>query len=242
MATHDDRTTTNLSGRDYFAAGRSASGGTRGAHHLDADHDDYATGYTERLAVEDPPSAGSDDPLFDDEKRRTRWHGGADFGLLVLRLFLGGTFLAHGAQHVFGMFGGPGPDGFARFLGQQGYQQTKILAMVNGITELASGALLVFGLLTPVAAAAVLAIMALAALTKLRNGFFAMGGGFELEAALAAMAFSLLFAGPGRVALDKGRSWFRHPVAAAWVFLLVAAGAAAGVYLFLHGVRGLNLK
>jgi putative oxidoreductase len=242
VATHDDRTTTNLPTRDYSAAGVSASGGTRGAHHLDADQDFTAHGYTERIAVEEPPNTGfADDDPFDEERRRTRWHGGADFGLLVLRLLLGGTFLAHGSQILFGTFKGPGTEGFARFLDQHGYQNAKVLALLAGSTELGSGALMVLGLLTPVAASAILGVMAHAAATKWSNGFFAANQGFELEVTLAAIAFGLLFIGPGRVALDNGRAWYRHPVASAWIFLLIAAGAAAGVYLAFHGFRGFHL-
>ncbi|GDY31848.1 DoxX family protein [Gandjariella thermophila] len=190
----------------------------------------------------DEPSLPEPEGRFgDDERPRTRWHGGADFGLLVMRLFLAGTFLAHGAQILFGTFQGPGPDGFARFLEQNGYQNTKILTMVTGSVELGSGALLVFGLLTPVAAAAILGVMANAAALKVGHGFFATAGGFELEAAIGVLAFGLLFTGPGRVSLDNGRVWYRHPVAFAWTFLVIAGAAAAGVYLAFHGYRGFRL-
>lgn len=188
----------------------------------------------------DEPSLA--EPAFGEEQRpRNRWHGGVDFGLLVVRLFLAGTFLAHGAQILFGAFGGPGPDGFARFLGQNGYQNATILTMVTGSMELGSGALLFFGLLTPVAAAGILAVMANAAALKVGNGFFATANGFELEAALGVMAFGLLFTGPGRASLDNGRIWYRHPVATAWIFLVIAAGSAVGIYLAFHGFRGFRL-
>jgi putative oxidoreductase len=194
-----------------------------------------------RPSYDDDPEPGPDESGFGEGRRRTRWHGGADFGLLVMRLFLAGTFLAHGAQILFGTFGGPGPDGFSRFLEQNGFQNTKILAMVTGSVELGSGALLVLGLLTPLAAAAIIGVMAIAAALKVGNGFFATANGFELEAAIAVMAFGLLFAGPGRVSVDNGRVWYRHPAATAWIFLVIGVAAAAGVYLAFHGYHGFRL-
>lgn len=172
-------------------------------------------------------------PDHEDEREPFGWNGGADLGLLVLRLALGGTFAAHGLQKVFGLFGGPGIDGFARFLEQSGFRQARILAWVTGVTELSGGALLVLGLFTPLAAAGVLGVVVNAVVLKWGNGFFGPKG-FELEAVLAAMAFAALFAGPGRVALDYGRSWFRHPVVSGFVFLLIAAGASAGVFFGLR--------
>ena len=90
---------------------------------------------------------------------RTRWNSGADLGLLILRLVLGGTFLAHGSQKLFGLFGGPGISGFAEGLAGYGYRAPEVLALVTGITETVGGALVVLGLVTPLAAAGLLGIM-----------------------------------------------------------------------------------
>ena len=108
-------------------------------------------------------------------RRPLAWNGGTDIGLLLLRLGIGGVVFAHGAQKVFGLWGGTGIAGFATNLEGLGYQQATTLSWLTGVTELIAGAFLVLGLLTPLAAAAVLAIMINAVLLKLGNGFFVTG-------------------------------------------------------------------
>lgn len=161
------------------------------------------------------------------ERWKPRWHAGADFGLLVLRLVIGGSLVAHGLQHLFGLLHGPGVHNYAIYLTQHGYLHDTAMAWLAGGTELGAGGLLVLGLLTPLAAAGALGIMAQAIMVMWRTGYF---GGFELPVAVAAAAFALLFAGPGRAALDRPTPWFRHPIAFAWIFLVVAIAASAAVW------------
>ncbi len=183
------------------------------------------TGYTPlEKSTEDSPAYG-DDP-FDDERKKFGWTAGPDIGLLGLRAVLGGIFVLHGLQKVFGLFGGPGINGFAQSLEKMGYRESVVLAWVTGVTELAGGALLVLGLFTPLAAAGLLAVMANVIALQYKGGFFGPNG-VELELALAGMAFAALFAGPGRAALDYNRSWFRHPLAAGFIALVLGAGGAA---------------
>ncbi|MDQ2586182.1 DoxX family protein [Saccharothrix yanglingensis] len=241
MATHDDRS--KASGGysdDGFYSTSSAGGG--GVHHFDDgttafgaqayDKDTQSfdsTGYTPVTTLDEPASHYDDE---DDERRPFGWSAGPDIGLLVLRLALGGAFVVHGSQKVFGLFGGPGVDGFANYLQSVGFREPRILAWVTGVTELAGGGLLVLGLFTPLAAAGVLGVMANVIALKYRGGFFAPNG-VELEVAYAAMAFGLLFAGPGRAALDYDRGWFRHALLAGFICLVLAAGAtAATLYVF----------
>ncbi|MBB5155402.1 DoxX family protein [Saccharopolyspora phatthalungensis] len=162
------------------------------------------------------------------------WNAGTDMGLLILRLAVGGIFLAHGAQKLFGVLGGPGPDRFAETLGDMGFHQNAVLALITGGTELGAGALLVLGLFTPLAGAGIVGLMASAIFVKLGAGFFAASGGFELEATLGALGLGLMFAGPGRVALDYGRAWFRRPVLFGFICLIIAAAAAAAVLILFH--------
>lgn len=163
------------------------------------------------------------------------WNSGADLGLLVMRMVLGTVFVAHGAQKVFGWFGGPGLDGFASQLTGLGFRQPDALSALTGYVELVGGFLIILGLFTPLAAAGLLGVAINAVWVKWAGGLFATVGGFEFELVLAAVAAGLAFTGPGRAALDRGRVWFRHPVAAGWFFLAVGAGAAVAVRLLLHG-------
>ena len=186
------------------------------------------TGYYE-APNEDSSLSAPEDRLAYDNAPVSRWHGGADFGLLILRIVLGGILGAHGLQKVFGLFDGPGIAEFARILGDQGYtSQTTVLAWVGGVTEIAGGALLILGLFTPAAAGALLAVTANAIFLTRTEGFFAHGGqGYEYYAALAGIALALLFTGPGRIAIDVNTPWRRKPVPFGIAFLILAAGAVA---------------
>ena len=167
-------------------------------------------------------------------RRPLAWNGGTDIGLLLLRLGIGGVVFAHGAQKVFGLWGGTGIAGFATNLEGLGYQQATTLSWITGVTELIAGAFLVLGLLTPLAAAAVLAIMINAVLLKLGNGFFVTGpkgsDAIELSLVLGLGAACLVLTGPGRIALDNGRAWHRRP--ASWGVLALVIGVAAAVLVY----------
>src|SRR3954451_13482554 len=136
----------------------------------------------------------------------SRWsdeNGGLDFGLLVLRLMLAVAMGAHGLMQVFGLFGGPGMAAFGTLLRGYGFSRNlEFLTWLTGITEVAGSVLLVVGLFTPLAAAALLGVGISAVRAKWAGGF-AGGAGFELEITLAAIAFALLLTGPGWYALDR---------------------------------------
>ncbi|MBO0876118.1 MAG: DoxX family protein [Pseudonocardia sp.] len=165
-----------------------------------------------------------------------RWHPGADLGLLVVRVVLGVIFLGHGAQKMFGSFGGPGLGGFGTFLAGNGYQQAPMLAGLTAVTELVGGALVLIGLLTPLAAAGLLAVMINVMCLKFGGGLFGTrgGAGYELELALAGMAATLILAGAGRLALDRLIPLFRRPLMSGVPCLLIAVGAAVAVRLLMH--------
>ncbi|WP_170206322.1 DoxX family protein [Halopolyspora algeriensis] len=203
------------------------------------DHRDLDVATFDDEAYSDPEMAwGYDVDQYDEPfpgREPLRWNAGADLGLLILRVTLGGVFMAHGAQKLFGLLGGPGPGGFARMLQQMGFRRNETLALVTGATELGGGALLVLGLFTPLAAAGLVGVMVNALAVKYGSGFFASSGGVEYELVLAGLALGLLFTGPGRAALDNGRSWFRRPLVAGFLGLAVAAAASATVFLLFHG-------
>jgi putative oxidoreductase len=126
-----------------------------------------------------------------------------NLALLVLRLIVGLTFSAHGAQKLFGAFGGPGLAGTERMVEKLRMRPTWLYARLVGTAEFAGGLLLAAGLLTAPAAAAVVAVMTVAVLTVHgRNGFFNSNGGFEFNLALVAAVFALAGIGAGAWSLD----------------------------------------
>jgi putative oxidoreductase len=125
-----------------------------------------------------------------------------DLGLLVLRLALGLTMAAHGAQKLFGWFGGGGIDGTGQFFAASGYPSPKAFAVVAGLSETLGGLGLVLGLLTPLAAAAVAGTLVNAIAVKWGGGFFAPQG-IEYELLIALGAVALALTGPGRIAFDR---------------------------------------
>ena len=69
---------------------------------------------------------------------------------------------------------------------------------------------------------------------KLPGPFFDQEGGYEYLVVLIAASLCLMFAGPGRVALDNGRAWFRHPLVSGFICLVIAAGSSAAVLILLR--------
>ncbi|QYJ17111.1 Putative oxidoreductase MhqP [Rubrobacter xylanophilus DSM 9941] len=132
-----------------------------------------------------------------------------DLALLVLRLVLGVIFVAHGAQKLFGSFGGPGLKGTAGFFEQLGIRPSYPMAVVVGAVEFFGGILAALGFLTPVAAVGLILVMLGAILTvHLRNGFFNQNGGYEFNLTLIGVALALLLAGAGSYSLDAAFGLF----------------------------------
>ena len=126
-----------------------------------------------------------------------------DLGLLILRLAVGLTLGAHGAQKLFGWFGGPGLSNTAPFFEQLGFVPGWRNALLAGLGEAVGGLLLALGFATPAAAAVVIAVMTVAAFAvHVQHGFFAHQQGYEYTFILSAAALSLAFAGPGAFSLD----------------------------------------
>ncbi|WP_205543968.1 DoxX family protein [Rubrobacter indicoceani] len=135
--------------------------------------------------------------------------GSVAVGLLVLRVFLGGILIPHGAQKLFGLFGGGGVKGTGAFFEQIGLKPGVALALAAGLAEFVGGILVILGFLTPLAALAIIGTMVVAALVAhVKNGFFATAGGYEYNLALAGMALVLVIAGAGAVSLDAALGLF----------------------------------
>src|SRR5688572_25929306 len=126
-----------------------------------------------------------------------------EIGLLVLRAVLGLTLAAHGAQKLFGWFGGYGLKGTGQWLESIGMVPGRVQALLDGLAETGGGVLLALGLLTPIAAGIVVAVMLVAAVTvHSKGGFFLSKGGYEYTLVLGLAALSLAFTGPGALSLD----------------------------------------
>lgn len=124
-------------------------------------------------------------------------------GLLILRLVVGGLIFGHGAQKLFGWFGGHGPDGTGGFFHSIGFRPGRPMAQLAGLTEIAAGASLVFGFLTPLGAAMLIGMMITAGLAvHWPNGLWNTEGGYELPLVNAAAGVCLAFTGAGRLSID----------------------------------------
>ncbi|MFM9373666.1 DoxX family protein [Streptomyces sp. Da 82-17] len=125
-----------------------------------------------------------------------------DLGLLAIRLGTGGVLAAHGAQKLFGWFGGGGLDGTAQAMEAMGFSPGRQSAIAAGLGEAGGGALLAIGAATPAAGAAAAGAMAGAVAVHRPAGFFAMQGGYEYPAYLGLVAAGVGLAGPGRYSFD----------------------------------------
>ncbi len=126
-----------------------------------------------------------------------------DLGLLVLRLGVGVPFSLHGFQKVLGWFGGGGLRSTAAWFASLGFGSGRAAAVMAGVGELAGGLGLALGLLTPLAAAAVIGTMTTAAFVNdSEHGFWSVNKGWELNGYLIVVATALAVAGPGTLSLD----------------------------------------
>lgn len=160
-------------------------------------------------------------------------HDRRDLGLLLLRLGIGGVVAAHGAQKLFGWFGGHGIEGTGRAMESMGYLPGKASATAAGVAEAGGGALLALGLATPAAGAAAAGAMVGAAAVHAPNGFFSQGGGYEYPALLALSTAGLAVTGPGRLSLDHALG---HVVNRGWM-VPVALGVTGAVTAAVVGTR-----
>jgi putative oxidoreductase len=122
---------------------------------------------------------------------------------LVLRLGLGVMFMAHGAQKAFGLFSGPGIDGFSKMLSGLGFSPALFWAYVGAYTELLGGLALVIGFPVRISSALLFIFMLVATLkVHLAKGFFLSGGGFEYNFIILSVLLALIIQGSGRLGVS----------------------------------------
>ena len=127
-----------------------------------------------------------------------------DGAALLLRGVLGFVFVAHGAQKLFGWFGGEGIDGTAAFFESLGIPAPHFFAVLVGLTEFCGGLLIVAGLLTVAVSVALIVDMVVAIATfNGANGFFSSNGGWELNFVLIGLLGALTLIGAGRWGIDR---------------------------------------
>lgn len=130
------------------------------------------------------------------------------YGILMLRVVLGAIMAAHGAQKLFGWFGGGGPSQTAGSFAKLGFQPPLLAALTAGVAEFGGGLLLAAGLVTPLAALAIAVVMLNAIATvHWRKGFWVMKGGYEFNLLILGASVSLAATGPGRFSLDALIGW-----------------------------------
>ncbi|MGN6169724.1 MAG: DoxX family protein [Solirubrobacteraceae bacterium] len=154
-------------------------------------------------------------------------------GRLFLRAVIGGVFVSHGAQKLFGWFGGHGLEATSQGFESMGMRPGRVHATAASVTEIASGTLELLGLATPLAASGITGVM-LTAINRVhkKNGFFNTDGGYEFNLVLIGAALALAEAGPGAPSLDSALGIDMY--GPGWALAALAAGAAgaAGAHLY----------
>jgi putative oxidoreductase len=154
-----------------------------------------------------------------------------DIGLLVLRLVLGGIFIGHGSQKLFGSFGGSGLKATTGGMEKMGFRPGWFWGLMAALTEFGGGVLLLFGFLSPLGALGIIAAMSVAIIkVHWSKGFWNMKGGIEFPLINLAAALALGLTGPGAGSVDYALGIrFPEPVTLVAGLVLVVLGLFAGL-------------
>jgi len=144
-------------------------------------------------------------------------------GLLIVRLVFGLMMAAHGAQKLFGWFGGYGLTGTGGFFETIGFRPGRLMAFAAGFGEFAGGLLVALGLLGPIGPALMLSVMIVASSMHWAKGLFVTTGGIEVPLLYAAVSVGLAFAGFGALSLDSALGF-----GALWTDAVTATALAVG--------------
>jgi putative oxidoreductase len=154
-----------------------------------------------------------------------------DLSLLILRWGLGAMLAAHGVNKVFGP---GGIDGTTRWFDGLGFRPAWLHARLAAATEIGAAALMIVGLLTPMACAAYVGLMVVAALTDHQGkGFFVFKGGWEYVGLVGLVAVGIAALGPGKWSLDRAANW--HLFGLDWAGAALIVGVASALALLVVG-------
>jgi putative oxidoreductase len=155
-----------------------------------------------------------------------------NIGMLIIRLVVGLTLVAHGWNHL---FGGGRIEGAARWYGSMGLKPPVIQAWMSVIFEFAAGVGLAIGFLTPLAAAAGVGLMVVAGVVAHRpNGFFVFKEGYEYVLMIAVLALAIALLGPGKWSLDHAFGFWKHTIfQGGWAFLIALVLGLGGAIALL---------
>ena len=149
-----------------------------------------------------------------------------DLGILVVRLVFGLLMAAHGAQKLFGWFGGYGLNGTGGYMESIGFRPGRVFAALAGATEFVGGLLVAFGLFGPVGPALFLPVMIVAALAvHWKGGLFAMTNGIEVPLLYATAGLALALIGSGAFSVD---ALLGLTFAPAFRWIVIAAAVIGG--------------
>lgn len=157
-----------------------------------------------------------------------------DIALLILRLVVGGLMIGHGAQKLFGLFGGPGLVGLTAGFNAMGLRPAAFWARVAGLAEFGGGLSLALGLLTPLGGLGLVAAMTMAIMLVHRSkGMWLSNGGSEYNIVIGIVGLVFVITDPGAYSLDALLGISLSPT----LIVIAAALTLVGVVAALAGRR-----